>query len=392
MAVNSAETFLGIGHMNCVMCHDGRRHLDTLSLWGRSATRYSAYQLSSFFSRTDLQRTRVEPNNPQNNNYYWRVEDNIRLRVDYNLNTTTGNRPPRTAVGTVRVVNPEYPFSGKKPGSGENYRVALAREVTSGFQFARAAVNYIWKEFMTKAFVEPVNQFDIARLDPDNPPAEPWTLQPSQPRLLNALAQEFVDSKFDLKTLMRTIVLSDAYQLSSRYDNGWKPAWETMYARHLPRRLWAEEIHDAIVQSSGINPTYNVPGIGQVNWAMKLPDVVNLGNSEWLNSFYRGNRDTEDRRAEGSILQVLNLMNDAFVMNRTRASGTGESASLLRRAITNTSDEQLVSMLYINVLSRYPTDAEKQAAFEALRTGNRQQRAEDLLWSLFNKVDFFFNY
>ena len=78
-----------------------------------------------------------------------------------------------------------------------------------------------------------------------------------------------------------------------------------------------------------------------------------------------------------------------------RASGSGDTASLLRRAITHTTDEQLeqlVSMLYINVLSRYPSEEEKTAAYAALKDGNRQQRAEDLLWALLNKVDFFFNY
>src|SRR5262249_14404368 len=152
--------------------------------------------------------------------------------------------------------------------------VAMAREVTRDFQFARAAVNYIWKEFMGKGFVEPTNQFDPARLDPDNPPPDPWTLQPNQPRLLNALAQSFIDSKYDLKALMRTIALSDTYQLSSRYSGTWNPRWEDMYARHLPRRLWAEEVHDAILQSSNVPQTYPVPGLPAVNSAMKLPDVV----------------------------------------------------------------------------------------------------------------------
>ncbi|MBL8235447.1 MAG: hypothetical protein JNL98_43535, partial [Bryobacterales bacterium] len=111
----------------------------------------------AFFARTDIRRTRVgDAATP----YYWSAEDNTRYRTDYNLNTTTGNRPARTAVGTVRVVAPEYPFNGNKPRSGENYRVALAREVTGDFQFSRAAVNYVWKAFMTKAFVEPANQFD----------------------------------------------------------------------------------------------------------------------------------------------------------------------------------------------------------------------------------------
>src|SRR5262249_51969234 len=42
-AANTAETFLGIAHMNCILCHDGRRHLDTLSLWGSGATRLTGW-------------------------------------------------------------------------------------------------------------------------------------------------------------------------------------------------------------------------------------------------------------------------------------------------------------------------------------------------------------
>lgn len=391
MAVNVAETFLGISHFNCVMCHDGRRHLDSLSLWGQSATRYSAYQLAAFFARTELTRTRINPS--QANPYYWAVRDNTRYRGNYNLNTTTGNRPPRTAVGTVTSVSPEYPFSGGKPGSGENYRVALAREVTSDLQFARAAVNYIWKEFMVKGFVEPPNQFDPARLDPDNPPPDPWKLQPNQPRLLNALAREFVKMNYDLKALMRLIVNSEAYQLSSRWEGEWKPSYEDLYVRKLVRRLWAEEIHDAVVQTSGVPVSYNVRNLGTVSWAMQLPDVVNLPGgaiNSWLDSFMRGNRDTEERRSEGSTLQALNLMNDIFVMSRTKV-GAANSQNLARRVLAGT-DEQLVSQLYITVLSRYPNEQEKKAALDYLREGNRQQKAEDLLWALYNKVDFIFNY
>jgi hypothetical protein len=392
-AVNTATTFLGLGHMNCVGCHDGRRHLDTLSLWGKSATRLQFYQLSAFFAGTDLVRTRI---GAQANPYYWSVRPTTAAaRREYNLGTTTGNRPERSAVGTVRQIAPEYPFSGATPASGENRRAALARFVTGDPQFARNAVNRIWKEFMVKAFVEPVDQFDPARLDPDNPPPSPWTLQPNQPRLLNELAQEFAGPmKFDLRKLMRTIVLSEAYQLSSRYSGDWNPAWEDLYARKLVRRLMAEEVHDAVVQTSNIPVTYNVAGIGRLSWAMQLPDVVNVPGgaaATWLDSFMRGNREDEDRRREGSVLQVLNLMNDSFVLNRTRAGGA-TSSNLARQALNQGSDDQLVNLLFLNVLSRMPTDAEKATALSALRQGNRQQGTENLLWALYNKVDFFFNY
>src|SRR6266567_6464031 len=152
----------------------------------------------------------------------WTVRDDLpRALPDYTLNTTTGNRPSRSPIGTQKTVSPIYPFTGETPASGENYRVALARIVTSDIQFSRATVNYIWKEFFGRGIVDPVNQFDPARLDPDNPPPDPWTLQPSNARLLNAMAQEFVADGFDIRNLMRKLTNSEAYQLSSKYDGEW---------------------------------------------------------------------------------------------------------------------------------------------------------------------------
>ncbi|MBI4908559.1 MAG: DUF1549 domain-containing protein [Acidobacteria bacterium] len=397
MAVNTTTTFLGINATNCLECHNGRGHLTGISLWGETATRFQAWQLSSFFSKIQMDRLRVDPNQPNGNPYYWRVRD-LPNRADYTLGSTTGNRPARTPVGTLRVVAPAY-LDGSTPRPGENYRAALARMVTSDPQFARAAVNYIWKQFMVKAFVEPVDQFDLARLDPDNPPPDPWTLQPNQPRLLNDLAASFASSGFNIRTLMKTIVTSDAYQLSSRYEGTWNPAYEDMYARHLARRLWAEEIHDAVAQSSKVPAAYRIGDAAGtiVDRAMKFNDVRGLpqGNGamvSWLDSFLRGNRDNEQRRSDGSPLQVLNLMNDTFVMSRTRATGTGATASLARVALSNTTDDQLIDILYLNVLSRLPGDDERRVATAHLRSGNRQTAAEDLLWALYNKVDFIFNY
>lgn len=392
-AANVAETFLGIGHMNCVLCHDGRGHLDSLSLWGKSATRYSAWGLAAFFSRTTQSRTPAVAG--QSQPYYWAVNDNMAANAaNYRLNTTTGNRPARRAIGSVTEVKPVYPFSGNSPKPGENYREALAREVTSDFQFARAMVNRIWKEFFVIALVEPVDQFDPARLDPDNPPPEPWKLQPSNPRLLNALAQEFIDGGYDLKKLMRQIVTSRAYQLSSRYPGTWNPAWDKLYARKLVRRLWAEELHDAIVQASNVYPSYRIADGWTVRWAMQLPEPRNLpggSTTAFLDSFLRGNREDQERRLEGSPSQALSLMNDPFVVTRTRVQGSGASASLLARYI-NGPDDQLVQGLFLTVLSRYPTEEERQFALSLLKSGNRTQQAENLLWSLFNKVDFIFNY
>ena len=91
MAANVAEVFLGISHMNCLLCHNGRGHLDQLSVWGAQTTRYQALNFASFLSRTTFQRVNYDSTN--RNVYYWSVADNV--NHDYQLGTTTGNRPAR---------------------------------------------------------------------------------------------------------------------------------------------------------------------------------------------------------------------------------------------------------------------------------------------------------
>ena len=191
----------------------------------------------------------------------------------------------------------------------------------------------------------------------------------------------------------------------SRYNGDWNPQNEPLFARKLVRRLWAEEIHDSIAQSSGVPASYKVylgqdpndmpGGTVVVNWALQFPETNSrflggISSNGFLDAFLRGNRDDTQRRGEGSLSQALNLMNDPFVMNRIKTASAGPN-SLVNKSLPLT-NEQLVSTFYINVLSRYPTDAEKTAAYQALQSGDRRLKAEDLLWSLYNKVDFIFNY
>ena len=383
---NVAETFLGLAHINCLLCHNGRGHLDSLSLWGGSFTRSQAWGMSSFLSHTSLVNPYSDPSNTASPRL-WYVNDNA-SRTDYSLNTTTGNRPARTPLPSgSRTAAPVYPFSGNGPRSGETYRQALGREVTSDFQFARASVNYVWAQFFGRGIVDPPDQFDPARLDPTNPPPDPWTLQPSNPDLLNALAQDFIENNYDVKHLMRLITTSNTYQLSSRYDpDAWNVNWEPLFARKLVRRLWGEEIADALAQSSNVPNTLRAD-TGQLNWAMQYPEPASE-TVALLQAFLPGNRDDQPRRQNGAIQQALALMNDPMVMSKLVATA---SQSLLGRALAGTNDD-LISLLYLNILSRFPTDAEKQTALALLNGGNRTQKAQELMWTLYNKVDFIFNY
>jgi len=409
MAANVADTFLGITHVNCLLCHNGRGHLDSLSLWGGSTTRYQGWQLASYLSHTQLARGYPDPTNT--NVYYWSVQDNTKgFTTDYALNTTTGNRPARVAPTGCKsgqpcfYVQPQYIFNGDTPKLGESYRVALARDITGDFQFARAAVNYMWAYFFGQGIVDPPDTFDPARLDPNNPPPAPWTLQPSNPKLLNALATHFIQSGYNVKALMREIVTSNTYQLSSRYPGTWKADYQNYFARKYVRRLWSEEVADAIMQSSGTFPTYKYTGFTDVgypvvSYMMQLPDVVGAPSdgtmSGFLDSFLRGNRDDQPRKQDGSILQALNLMNNNIVESRLATTGTTPSQLIVKNLTLSNAD--LVNTLFINILSRYPSPAENTQALCALGTGcatpaNRTSAVQDLVWSLYNKVDFVFNY
>jgi hypothetical protein len=412
-AANVADQFLGLAHVNCLLCHNGRGHLDSLSLWGSQSTRYQAWGMAAFMAHT-YTHSIATPQDPNNANARYNYYSLDKYTADYNLNTTTGNRPSRQPIGATKTVTPAYMFGGQTPDKGEDYRLAFARFVTEDFQFARATVNYMWAAFYGRGIVDPPDQFDPARLDPDNPPPAPWTLQPSNARLLNALAQSFIDSGYNLKTLQRLMLNSDTYQLASEYNGTWDPAWEPYFARHFVRRLMGEELHDSIVTAINTLPTYTVngftnasavygvdsPGFGKISYAMQAPDVVNMPDnggavSQFMDVFLRGNRDDQPRKTEGSILQTLGLMNDPFVQNRIHSTGTGATATFLAKQLAGFSDEVMVNNLFMYVLSRPPSPDEKAMALAQLSIGgaaSHKNNAEDLLWTLFNKVDFVFNY
>jgi hypothetical protein len=384
-----AETFLGLSHMNCLLCHNGRGHLDTISLWAGNFTRQQAWGMSSFYSHIALEAPEVTSGTSTPT--YWYANDSG-YKTDYALNTTTGNRPARQPIGTITTIPPSYYSNTAGAVSGMNYRQSLATQVIADRQFARAAVNYMWAYFFGMGIVDPPDQFDPARLDPDNPPPAPWTLQPSNPQLLEALTSDFIASGYSTKHLMRTIVNSQAYQLSSDYDPAlWNVAWQPLFARKLVRRLWGEEVADSISISANIANKFTFDNGTVSAWAMQYPEPAKE-TSTLLAAFLPGDRDTEPRKQDGAIQQALALMNDSTVMNKLVVTGTGATQSLLSLASASTNNAAATNLLFINVLSRYPTAAELASANTFLSSGTRSQKMQELMWTLYNKVDFMFNY
>ena len=384
---NIADTFLGISHLNCLLCHNGIGHLTGLSLWGQSTTRQQAWGVSAFLAHTRM----LSPTDSTTNQRLWYVNDNA-FSTDYPLNTTSGNRPPRQPIGgTQKTVAPNYIFTGQGPQKGERYRQALARLVTSDEQFARATVNYIWAAFFTMGLVDPPDQFDPARLDPNNPPPAGWTLQPSNPQLLEALTQDFIANNYDLKHLMRLIANSNAYQLESQYDPAkWNPNWESLFARKLVRRLWGEEVADSISLASNVPNNYTSNGV-TFHWAMQWPET-SIEQKPFLQAFLPGDRDLNPRRPDGAIQQALVMMNDGAIMGKLGATGTGASASLLNQALAISDNKTMIDTLFMTILSRHPSASESQTALALIQGGTRTARIQELMWTLYNKVDFLFNY
>src|SRR5579864_6772062 len=123
MLVRSATSFLGMGHYDCVLCHNGRGHLDQISLWGSQTTRMDAESMAAFFARARLNRYPTA----DTSEYYYNsmvVTDAI-TTAGYDLNTNYGNRPNRVPYGTTKTLTPVYQYTGATP-TDQNWRNAFA--------------------------------------------------------------------------------------------------------------------------------------------------------------------------------------------------------------------------------------------------------------------------
>jgi hypothetical protein len=368
--------------------------LDDLSVWAKTATRIEAQRMAAFFSRT-----RFTQNTDSASPLFQSTTVTAATTGGYDLNTNFGNRPTRAPVGSLRSLTPEYHFTGAAPPDAD-WRTAFAENLVRDPMLARNLANRLWKAMFGVALVEPEDSLDPARLDPAKPPEDPGRLAPMQashPELLERLAAELRAMNYDLREFLRLLADSSAYQLSSRYEGEFRQEHVQLFARHLPRRLEGEEIHDAIARATGVAGRYTVQDWAEpVEWAMLLPEPVeprsNGAVATFMNAFLRGNRDTQFRSQSGSILQQLNLMNDNFVTSRTRVS----ASPTLRAVAAIPGNKEAVEELFLLFLSRRPSEYESERAVAMLAQGTtqalRNQRIEDLAWVLINKVEFIFSY
>ena len=384
-------TFMGF-KTECVSCHNGRAHLEKINVWLSRRTRQQFWQTSAFLSRM----------------YYIRWSDDVigfRPRIilidrDYgsysgSVNPSNpGNRPARTSA----VVDPQFVLNQARPKS-ENWRADLGEIITSDKQFARATVNHLWANFFGHGIVDPPEAWDFTRTDPSVAPPEGFPSQNSHPELLEDLADFFIRNNYQLKPLIRQMLSSDAYQLSSRYEGEWQPVYVRYFAKFEPRRLSAEALYDSLITATRTEQPMTIAGMANaLNYANQLPDAAEPSTDfrvvDFLNQAGRGNWVTIDRSEEPTILGLLFSMNESQVVQRSLGTSSAAISSrnqVLRIDAMPITDEEAIRKMYIATLTRWPSDPE-MATVLRYRSGPRAQWLSDLQWALLNKLDFTFNY
>ena len=237
--------------------------------------------------------------------------------------------------------------------------------------FAKLAANRLWKHFLGRGLVEP---------EDDLRSTNPATNEP----LLALLSQSLIDQNFDLKALMRTILNSRTYQLSSA-TNGSNEDDEQNFSHHYVRRLPAEVLLDAISHATGAPEHF--PGRPRGTRAIELWD--NRLPSYFLEIFGRPERTSPcecGRTSEPTMSQALHLMNAPEVETKI-SSADGRVARLVE---SGAATAVLVDELCLATLGRFPRDSEQQLAQQLFETAPPQQAAQDFLWTLLNSYDFLF--
>jgi hypothetical protein len=342
---DTAQLFLGT-RINCAQCHH-----HPYEKWSQD----DYYQLQAFFGRMG----RKNGESAQEPAIFVRPDGAVR-------NPVTGKvMPPRGLDG------PELTIS-----EDEDPRQKLVDWMVNADNpfFARAICNRLWGHFMSRGLVEPVDDMRVT-----NPP--------SNPELLDALARDFIEHKFNLKHLIRTIMVSTAYQLSAE-PNANNIHDQQNYARAYPRRLLAEVMLDGICQVTGVEENFN--GLPRGTRTIQLPDES--VQSYFLDTFGRPTRETPcecERPREANLAQALHLLNSNEVQSKV-GNPNGRLAALLKEKKDNAA---LTEELYLWVYGRRPRPEElKTVSAYVAEQKERKAAFEDLLWAMLNSKEFLFNH
>jgi hypothetical protein len=361
---NMAQAFMGI-NISCAHCHN-----HPLAKW----TQKDYYGMANLFARVRLKTF---------------SDSGFHPGVGPVFNNVTVYSAPTGEFMDDRLMIPLPPkpldaaaLSSAVPG---DTRLYFAKWLTSDENpfFARNIVNRVWRNFMGRGLIEPVDDLR------DTNPA-------TNEELLNALVKDFIAHNYDVDYLIRTIMQSAAYQTSSKPLK--ENAADDKYGSHfLIRRLPAEVLLDAYSQVTQVPEKFD--GYPSGTRGMQLPDTA--VKSYFLTAFGRPERQQtreSERSSVPTITQALHIINGDTLNNKLRAPGS--SIEMLMRL--GFADEQIVDYLYLASLSRHPSAAERATLLHALDSAEqdkavgvddaRRAALIDLAWALLTGEEFMFDH
>lgn len=342
LTTSTSQVFLGV-RLDCARCHN-----HPFDRW----TMNDFYGFAAYFAGIGY-----TPG---------KARDELAIYVDKNGQIVN----PRTN----RVAHPKPLTAAEGTADTEGRRHKLLAEwITSRDNpfFARAVVNRFWKQFFGRGIVHPVDDFRAT-----NPPVNA--------PLLDALAQEFIISNYDVKHLIRTICNSRAYQLSDK-TNPTNERDTKNFSYFYSKRLGPEVLFDAIVTATGVPESF---GGAVARRATNLPD--NNTPSYFLDVFGRSRRLQVQERSEAtSMSQALHLMNGDTIHNRIRHP-EGRVATLLKSQL---SPKEVIEEIFLSTLCRLPDAREMQLCLRYIeQSPTPKEGYEDLMWAILNSREFIFNH
>ena len=348
LAARTSRAFLGV-RMECAQCHD--HPFDDIP-------QHDFWSFAAFFARISRPRGKMEMTSP-----VLAVRDN--QQGDVTIPETDEVVPPRLPLSAA-------PVHDTPDGPSRRKQLVDWLTARNNGQFARATVNRVWAHLFGRGLVEPVDD-----MRPANPPIAP--------EVLETLARDFAASNFDLRRLLRALVLTKTYQLSSRSEEN-DPSRGLHFAQMNIKSFTAEQLYDCIAvatrQETSLAGPVDQPG---------LPRFSDMTRQGFIEQFRAPAGQATDYHA--GIPQALTLMHGGLIHSATDVATSGLLKSLAAPFLT---DDQRLDALFLSTLSRYPTDSERELMLvqitEAATEAERQQALGDILWALLNSAEFTFNH
>ena len=358
IAEDVSQTFLGV-RFNCNKCHD-----HPFEQW----TQNQYYEFASYFGHLAFKRGAVGTG-------YVKYEGGgtqhvFAEEVLYHNHDAKVEHPK-----TGKTVPPKVPYGqAEMLDSSDDQRKAFVNWLISKENpfFAKAIANRIWSYFFGIGIINPVD--DIRASNP-----------PSNAALLDALTEQLVANKFDLRELMRTICNSRTYQLSF-IPNKWNSDDHVNFSHAQPRRLSAEQLYDAVSFVTGTERQF--AGLPKGMRAVQVADGKVPGD-DFLTLFGRPKRQSAcecERTSNLTLSHAMSLINGSTIGEAVSAKNNGIE-KLVERERDN---DRVVNELFYLILNRPPTAEERKLA-DFGQAPTRLEGAQDLAWALLNSPAFLFN-